>query len=103
MLFKQVIMLVMCAMYLLVYTVLNQDATANDIPKGEFDIKGFPTLYFKSASGNISQYDGDRTKEAIIEFIEKNRDKPAAHESESVKADSTTPELVKTDSAKDEL
>lgn len=90
--------------YLLVYTVVNQDATANDIPKGEFDIKGFPTLYFKSASGNISQYEGDRTKEAIIEFIEKNRDKPAAHHSESsVKADSTKPESVTTDSAKDEL
>ncbi|KAH0676925.1 hypothetical protein KY285_024726 [Solanum tuberosum] len=79
------------------------DATANDIPKGEFDIKGFPTLYFKSASGNISQYEGDRTKEAIIEFIEKNRDKTAAHDSESVKADSTKPESVTTDSAKDEL
>ncbi|KAK4353501.1 hypothetical protein RND71_029019 [Anisodus tanguticus] len=78
------------------------DATANDIPKGEFDVKGFPTLYFKSASGNLTQYDGDRTKEAIIEFIEKNRDKPAA-QSESVKADSTTPESVTTDSAKDEL
>ncbi|MCD7456176.1 hypothetical protein HAX54_030791 [Datura stramonium] len=78
------------------------DATANDIPKGEFDIKGFPTVYFKSASGNLSQYNGDRTKEAIIEFIEKNRDKPAA-QSESVKADSTKPESVTTDSAKDEL
>ncbi|KAK4353547.1 hypothetical protein RND71_025741 [Anisodus tanguticus] len=79
------------------------DATANDIPKGEFDVKGFPTLYFKSASGNLSQYDGDRTKEAIIEFTEKNRDKPAA-QSESVKApDSTTQESVTTDSAKDEL
>ncbi|CAN4115344.1 unnamed protein product [Withania somnifera] len=76
------------------------DATANDIPKGEFEVKGFPTVYFKSASGNLSQYNGDRTKEAIIEFIEKNRDKPAVH---AVKADSTTPESVKTDSAKDEL
>lgn len=76
-----------------------QDATANDIPTGEFEVKGFPTLYFKSASGNISQYNGDRTKEAIIEFIEENRDEPAAHESESVKVDTTTTP----DSAKDEL
>ncbi|KAF3616512.1 Protein disulfide-isomerase [Capsicum annuum] len=75
------------------------DATANDIPTGEFEVKGFPTLYFKSASGNISQYNGDRTKEAIIEFIEENRDEPAAHESESVKVDTTTTP----DSAKDEL
>lgn len=90
MLFKRITF----AIYLSVYTVLNQDATANDIPKGEFDIKGYPTLYFKSASGNISGYDGDRTKEAIVEFIEKNRDKPASH---------VKPESVSTDSAKDEL
>nr|XP_027090852.1 protein disulfide-isomerase-like [Coffea arabica]XP_027090853.1 protein disulfide-isomerase-like [Coffea arabica] len=57
------------------------DATANDIPQGTFDVKGYPTLYFKSASGNILQYDGDRTKEDMIEFIQKNRDKAAQQES----------------------
>ncbi|XP_009799259.1 protein disulfide-isomerase-like [Nicotiana tabacum] len=75
------------------------DATANDIRTDEFDVKGFPTVYFKSASGKLSQYNGERTKEAIIEFIQQNRDdKPAQSE-----ADSTTPESVNTDSAKDEL
>nr|UZC53371.1 petunia protein disulfide isomerase-1 [Petunia x hybrida] len=53
------------------------DATANDLPQGVFDIQGYPTLYFKSANGKISQYEGDRTKEAIIDFIQKNRDKAA--------------------------
>nr|UZC53375.1 protein disulfide isomerase-2 [Nicotiana benthamiana] len=67
------------------------DATLNDLPKDQFDVQGFPTMYFRSASGKLSQYDGDRTKEAIIEFIEKNRDKP-------VQSDS-----ARTDSAKDEL
>ncbi|TKY56132.1 disulfide-isomerase protein [Spatholobus suberectus] len=51
------------------------DATANDIPRETFDVQGYPTLYFRSASGKISQYDGNRTKEDIIDFIEKNRDK----------------------------
>ena len=32
-------------------------------------------MYFKSASGNIVQYEGDRSKEDIIDFIQKNRDK----------------------------
>ena len=50
------------------------DGTANDLPSDVFDVKGYPTLYFRSASGNLSQYDGDRTKEAIIDFIQKNRD-----------------------------
>uniref|UniRef100_M0ZYC3 Protein disulfide isomerase n=1 Tax=Solanum tuberosum TaxID=4113 RepID=M0ZYC3_SOLTU len=68
-----------------------QDATANDLPKGDFDVQGFPTMYFRSASGNLSQYNGERTKEAIIEFIENNRDKPA--QSDSAKVDSAKDEL----------
>ncbi|KAI9074806.1 hypothetical protein K1719_043230 [Acacia pycnantha] len=49
------------------------DATANDIPSETFDVQGYPTLYFRSSNGQISQYDGNRTKEDIIDFIEKNR------------------------------
>ncbi|XP_027331944.1 protein disulfide-isomerase-like isoform X1 [Abrus precatorius] len=56
------------------------DATVNDIPSEPFDVRGYPTLYFRSASGKISQYDGNRTKEDIIDFIEKNRDKPDQQE-----------------------
>ncbi|KAJ7965543.1 Protein disulfide-isomerase [Quillaja saponaria] len=56
------------------------DATANDIPSGTFDVQGYPTLYFKSASGKILQHEGDRTKEAIVDFIEKNRDKTTQQE-----------------------
>ncbi|KAE9603933.1 hypothetical protein Lal_00002388 [Lupinus albus] len=63
------------------------DATANDVPTETFDVQGFPTLYFRSSSGKISQYDGDRTKEAIIEFIEKNRDKSAQQEQAKEKAE----------------
>ncbi|XP_057492745.1 protein disulfide-isomerase-like [Actinidia eriantha] len=58
------------------------DATANDFPNDIFDVRGFPTMYFKSASGNIVQYEGDRSKEDIIDFIQKNRDK--TRESSSV-------------------
>ncbi|GAB2209296.1 hypothetical protein Droror1_Dr00026506 [Drosera rotundifolia] len=50
------------------------DGTANDIPQDIFEVKGYPTLYFRSSSGNVVPYDGDRTKEDIIEFIQKNRD-----------------------------
>ncbi|XP_057496046.1 protein disulfide-isomerase-like [Actinidia eriantha] len=51
------------------------DATVNDFPNDTFDVQGFPTMYFKSASGNIVQYEGDRSKEDIIDFIQNNRDK----------------------------
>jgi protein disulfide-isomerase A1 len=68
---------------LCVFCVTFQDATANDIPSETFEVQGYPTLYFRSASGKISQYDGGRTKEDIIEFIEKNKDKPAAAQQEA--------------------
>lgn len=69
-----------CFLFLLLVissTVKIQDSTANDIPSDVFDVKGYPTLYFRSASGNLLQYDGDRTKDDMIEFIQKNRDKTA--------------------------
>lgn len=78
----------------------SQDATANDIPSDTFDVQGYPTLYFRSASGKLLPYDGDRTKEDIIEFIEKNRDKsdqPASQEAQ------TKDEPAKTEPVKDEL
>uniref|UniRef100_A0A0R0KCB6 protein disulfide-isomerase n=1 Tax=Glycine max TaxID=3847 RepID=A0A0R0KCB6_SOYBN len=56
------------------------DGIANYIPRETFEVISYPTVYFTSASGKISQYDGNRTKEDIIEFIEKNRDKPAQQE-----------------------
>ncbi|KAJ8762887.1 hypothetical protein K2173_023016 [Erythroxylum novogranatense] len=73
------------------------DATANDIPNDTFDVKGYPTLYFRTASGNAMKYDGDRSKEEIVSFIEKNRDKKIT-EPKSGKDEAT-----KEDSAKDEL
>ncbi|KAL6525074.1 Thioredoxin-like domain [Orobanche minor] len=51
----------------------SSDATANDIPRDTFEVKGYPTLYFRSSTGNMLQYDGGRSKEDIIDFIHKNR------------------------------
>lgn len=38
-------------------------ATANDISNETFDIKCYPKLFFKTESGNILLYEGDRMKE----------------------------------------
>ncbi|XP_077249777.1 protein disulfide-isomerase-like [Tasmannia lanceolata] len=62
------------------------DATSNDIPSDVFEVQGYPTLYFSSASGNLVQYDGINSKEDIIDFVQKNRDT-----------------VVQSDSVKDEL
>ncbi|KAF6175799.1 hypothetical protein GIB67_031986 [Kingdonia uniflora] len=61
------------------------DATANDLPADTFDVKGYPTMYFKSASSELKQYDSGRTKEDIIEFIQQNQDKSAQKEEKSTK------------------
>ncbi|KAH6765498.1 PDI-like 1-2 [Perilla frutescens var. hirtella] len=78
--------------------IAKYDATANDVPSESFDVQGFPTVYFRSSSGELSQYDGDRTKEDIISYINANRgDKPA--QSSSPKSES----VDEADSVKDEL
>ncbi|OVA07932.1 Thioredoxin [Macleaya cordata] len=69
------------------------DATANDFPTDTFDVKGYPTMYFKSSSGGVVQYDGGRTKEDIIEFIQKNRDKTVEQESVKDEQESVKDEL----------
>lgn len=50
------------------------DGTSNDISTKTFNIKGYPTLYMVSATGKVVSYEGDRSKEDIIDFINKNRD-----------------------------
>lgn len=53
------------------------DATANDIPPAApFKVQGFPTLKFRPAGSGLSgfvDYQGDRSLESLIEFVEANR------------------------------
>ncbi|XP_073021162.1 protein disulfide isomerase-like 1-2 [Primulina eburnea] len=73
-----------------------KDATVNDIPSDTFDVQRYPTQYLRSSSGNLLPYDGERTKEDIVDFIQKNRDSHAD-------PISTKSEAVDTDSVKDKL
>lgn len=51
------------------------DATENDIPpQAPFRVQGFPTLKFRPAgSAEFIDYNGDRSLESLIEFIEANK------------------------------
>ena len=51
------------------------DATENDIPpQAPFRVQGFPTLKFRPAgSADFVDYNGDRSLESLIEFVETNR------------------------------
>ncbi|KAG2318666.1 hypothetical protein Bca4012_055138 [Brassica carinata] len=69
------------------------DATANDFPNDTFDVKGFPTMYLRSASGSIVVYEGDRTKEDIISFIDKNKDTAGEPKKEEATTEAVKDEL----------
>ncbi|BBN05745.1 hypothetical protein MPTK1_3g15650 [Marchantia polymorpha subsp. ruderalis] len=84
------------------------DATANDVPGDLFDVQGFPTLYMYSAEGVVTTYDGERSKEDIIKFINENRTKSAPVDKaektvEDVKAPVIETIEKVTDPVKDEL
>jgi protein disulfide-isomerase A1 len=51
------------------------DATLNDIPpSAPFKVQGFPTLKFKPAGSlDFIDYNGDRSLESLIEFVELNK------------------------------
>ncbi|XP_023535802.1 protein disulfide-isomerase-like [Cucurbita pepo subsp. pepo] len=57
------------------------DIFANDLVH-DFEIWTLPTIYFKSADGNISKYTGYATKKDLRDFIEKNRSKAADEHSD---------------------
>ena len=54
------------------------DATENDLPPSvPFQVSGFPTLKFKKAgSRDFVDYNGDRSLESLIEFVEENLSAP---------------------------
>ncbi|XP_021771882.1 protein disulfide-isomerase-like [Chenopodium quinoa] len=50
------------------------DATANDIPSDKFvKVTSYPTMYFISSNKEVIKYNEGRTKEDIINFIQKHR------------------------------
>jgi len=73
--------------------IAKMDATTNDPPPGLFEVKGYPTLYLHTATGENIRYNGDRSKTDLTEFIKQNR-------TPGLKAGATAQEEVDT---KDEL
>ncbi|KAI0375634.1 protein disulfide isomerase [Pilatotrama ljubarskyi] len=59
-------------------TIAKMEATENDLPPTvPFRISGFPTLKFKKAgSRDFIDYDGDRSLESLIAFVEENAKNP---------------------------
>ncbi|CAE7262187.1 pdi-2 [Symbiodinium sp. KB8] len=61
------------------------DATANEVDHPGVNVQGFPTLYFFPAGSNTPvTFDGDRTADGIIEFINKNAASDISKDSEDL-------------------
>jgi len=57
--------------------IAKMDGTANDIPS-DFEVEGYPSLYFIPSNGeDVLPYEGERTAEEMINFINKNREPKA--------------------------
>ncbi|KAJ2948031.1 hypothetical protein O0L34_g9829 [Tuta absoluta] len=52
--------------------IVKIDATANDWPKSLYDVSGFPTIYWKPASGAPVRYNGGRTLEDFVKYVSKH-------------------------------
>ena len=60
-------------------TIAKMDATENDLPAGTpFQVQGFPTIKFIKADGTVLPYEGDRTLEEFIKFIDAHSSGKAA-------------------------
>jgi protein disulfide-isomerase A1 len=57
-----------------IFASAKMEAQENDLPASVgFKVSGFPTLKFKQAgSREFIDYDGDRSLESLIEFVEAN-------------------------------
>ena len=75
------------------------DATENDIPaQAPFTVAGFPTLKFRPAGvSEFIDYNGDRSLESLIEFIEVNRKSSASASDEDLEDDIEEPEQIEHD------
>lgn len=58
--------------------IAKMEATENDLPASvPFRVAGFPTIKFKPAgSRDFIDYDGDRSLESLIAFVEENAKNP---------------------------
>mmetsp|Transcript_2672 Transcript_2672/g.7943 ORF Transcript_2672/g.7943 Transcript_2672/m.7943 type:complete len:497 (+) Transcript_2672:181-1671(+) len=60
--------------------IAKMDATANDVPDPKkFKVAGFPTLKFVKADGEVVDYEGDRSEESLLDFVNSHADTKATY------------------------
>jgi len=56
--------------------IAKMDASENDVPDEQFDVTGFPTLYFKPAGGSPKLYEDERTVSGFVDYLKKEAKHP---------------------------
>lgn len=84
--------------------IAQMDSTENDMPEAApFAVEGFPTIKFRAAGQTeFIDYDGDRSLESLVEFVEKNS-KSAPSEKRDVEAEAEDEDEDEDAHAHDEL
>ncbi|PSC75237.1 disulfide isomerase-like 1-2 [Micractinium conductrix] len=83
--------------------IAKMDATANDIPTDKMAVRGYPTLFFVKADGEVMPYKGNRGKEDLLKFTADNCTKCKKVEEEKPAAMEDTDEDSDDDEDKKEL
>ncbi len=86
--------------------IAQMDATENDLPAGlPFRVEGFPTLKFRAAgSDEFIEYEGDRSLESLVEFIDANGKAPKVEKVEvEAEAEKVVEDEEEAHSKRDEL
>merc|ERR1711907_104916 len=49
------------------------DGTQNDILDDRFDVRGYPALFFMNSEGKVESYNGGRTLDDMLKYIEEHK------------------------------
>jgi len=53
--------------------VAKMDGTENEIMDDRFDVRGYPALFFMNSEGKVESYNGGRTLDDMLKYIEEHK------------------------------
>lgn len=68
----------------------------------EFEVQGYPTMYFVTPSGKVTAYDSGRTADDIVDFIKKSKETAGAAQATTT-SEKAADAAEKVEPVKDEL
>merc|ERR1711934_349277 len=53
--------------------IAKMDGTENEIMDDRFDVRGYPALFFMNSEGKVESYNGGRTLDDMLKYIEEHK------------------------------